>query len=86
MRQKYWIIFLAVLVGVGRVFITPIIKLDWTDAYIAHAHLFAGALLGIGLYDWKQRLGPSRFYFWLAWGLALYELAWYLAQKHLAGA
>lgn len=84
MKAKYLVIFLAVLVMVGRAFITPIIPLTWTDAYIANAHLFAGALLGIGIYDWKGKLGPTRFYFWLAWGLAIYELIWYLVQKHLA--
>jgi hypothetical protein len=82
--KKYLVIFLAALVAIGRVFITPIIPLSWTDAYIANAHLFAGFLIGVRIYDWKGRLGPTRFYWWIGWGLAFYELAFYLVQKHLA--
>lgn len=79
---KYIVILLAILIVVGRWFITPILPLSWTDAYIANAHLVCGFMIGSRIYDWKGKLGPTRLYWYLGWGLAFYELFFYLIQKH----
>jgi hypothetical protein len=48
----------------------------------AWGHLLAGALIAPYLYDPHEKLGPSRFYFFLGISLSLFELAFYLAQRY----
>jgi hypothetical protein len=48
-------------------------------SYEALAHLFCGGLIGVHMYDRSQRM-----YGYLGWGLALWELGWFICQKLLA--
>lgn len=52
-------------------------------SYEAFAHLFVGFLILVRYYDPQQTLGPTHLYAWLGWGLSLWELGWFLAQKYL---
>jgi hypothetical protein len=47
----------------------------------AWGHLLAGGLIATYLYDPHEKLGRSRFYFFLGMGLSLWELALYLLQR-----
>jgi len=73
-------IFSAAAIAVGRIFITP--RLTHIPSpeltYEALAHLVCGGLIAIHMYDHKQKL-----YGYLGWGLALYELVYFLIQKML---
>jgi hypothetical protein len=73
-----WIVVLTVVTALGRAFITP--RLTHIPnpelSYEAFAHLFCGALIGIHLYDRSQKL-----YGYLGWGLAFWELGWFVVQK-----
>ncbi len=59
MKGKRLVIVLCVLTAVGRIFIVPIIKLSWTDAYIASAHMLAGFLIGVRFYNWHGEDGTD---------------------------
>lgn len=78
--MKKLIVLLAVAVAVGRIFITP--RLTHIPSpemtYEALAHLICGGLIAIHLYDRSQKLCG-----YLGWGIALWELGWFVAQKAL---
>lgn len=80
--MKRWIIFtLAAAVAVGRVFITP--RLTHIPSpemsYEAFVHLFVGGLIGVSWYDWHDK--TATLYGRIGWGLAFWELGWFIVQK-----
>jgi hypothetical protein len=80
-------ISLAVVAGLGRVFITPRLTNIPTveGTYETLAHLLVGFLIIVPFYDRQQNLGPSRLYGWIGWSLATWELGWFLVQKWHSG-
>lgn len=80
--MKRILVLAAVLaVAIGRAFIVPRLTQIPTPemSYEAFAHLLCGGLIAIHLHDRTQRL-----YGYLGWGLALWELTWFVAQKLLS--
>jgi hypothetical protein len=79
------IIVLVLAFAVGRAFIKPrLTNIPSPEmSYEAFAHLFVGFLILVRYYDPQQTLGPTHLYSWLGWGLSLWELGWFLAQKYL---
>ena len=65
---------------VGRALITPRLTNIPTPelSYEAFAHLLCGGLIGVHLYDKSQKL-----YGLLGWGIAFWELGWFVAQKSM---
>lgn len=83
--MKKFIIIAICAAFVGRIFITPrlthIPTLEGT--YEAITHMLVGFLLIVRWYDPHEKIGPSDFYWRLGWGLAFWELVWFIAQKAL---
>lgn len=79
------IIVAGMLTAIGRMLIVPRLTgiPTATGTYEAFAHMLVGFLILVPFYDKKQVLGPSKTYGWLGWSLALWELLWFLAQKHV---
>lgn len=77
--MKVLIVLLAMILGIGRLFITPRLNLPTAEGtYEAFAHLFVGGLIG------ACAAKPSRFYAALIVGLSLIELLAFLIQKNAA--
>ena len=70
-------------IALGRIFITPHLTgvPSAEGSYEAAAHLVDGFSIFLPVYDWHQKLGPSRFYGCLGGALALWELGWFLVQR-----
>jgi hypothetical protein len=73
----------AMIAAVGRLLITPRLASvpSIEGAYEALAHLFVGALIGICLYDWRERLGHARLYGLMAILLTVLEAVMFVIQK-----
>ena len=78
MRKVIYV--LVALTLVGRALITPrLTHIPSAElSYEAFAHLLCGGLIGVHLYDRSQKV-----YGWLGWGIALWELGWFVVQKAL---
>ena len=79
--KRLFVVVVALSIAVGRAFITP--RLSHIPSpemsYEAFAHLICGGLIGVHLYDRSQRL-----YGYLGYGLAIWELVWFVIQKSLS--
>ncbi len=81
--MKAFVGLAALLIFVGRMFITPRLASipSVEGGYEAFAHLFVGFLILVPFYDRKQIIGPTKTYGWIGWLLALWEGGWFIAQK-----
>jgi hypothetical protein len=76
------IFILALAIAIGRIFITPRLGVPTIEgSYEALSHLAVGFMILVPWYDREQKLGPSKLYGYVGWGLALWELGWFLVQK-----
>lgn len=79
------LIFLASLVILGRLFITPRLDLPtFEGSYEAFAHLFVGYLFGVAFFyykfDKKLKNNPP---LWIGVILSVFELLMFLYQKYI---
>jgi hypothetical protein len=81
--MKIYVLVLAAATLLGRVFIVPRLTHIPTveGTYEALAHMLVGFLVLAPFYDRRQQLGPSKLYGWIGWGLAFWELGFFLVQK-----
>lgn len=79
--KRISVIAVVILTAVGRGLITPRLTHVPTPemTYEAFAHLLCGGLIAIHLYDRSQKV-----FGYLGWGLAVWELCWFLVQKVLS--
>lgn len=81
--QAFVLYAIAAMVFIGRLLIVPrlatVPSLEGT--YEALSHIIVGALLFAPIYDWKQRLGPSRIYGVIGCVISLWELIMFLLQR-----
>lgn len=85
MKLNTFLIWASVFALIGRMLITPRLTHIPTaeGSYEALAHLLVGFLVLVPFYDPEEKLGPSKLYGYIGWGLALWELAWFVIQKLL---
>ena len=72
------------MIWFGRMIISPRLTTtpSFEGSYEAIAHLFVGFLILVPFYDREEKLGPSKLYGYTGWGLAFWELGWFIAQKY----
>ena len=70
------LITVAIALGIGRLFITPRLKIPtWSGSYEAFAHLFVGGLIGACV------VAPCGLYAWLIGALSVWEIAAFAIQR-----
>ena len=84
MNSNVALLICALLVMVGRVFITPRLNVPSIEGgFESAAHILAGVLLGMWLQLRKPLEGPEpkAFCLFLFWTISLWELGWFIFQK-----
>lgn len=79
------LIFLTVLVILGRLLIEPRLDLPtFEGSYEAFAHLFVGYLFGVAFFYYKfDRRLKNNFQLWIGVILSVFELIMFLYQKYV---